>query len=85
MMADIILPEQLIRQIEAIAEREKRSVTEILASMLEQYKSPTTEENEEPDPIDKVIGIYDDDITDMSTTVRETMKKIFQDKDDRSD
>lgn len=38
-----------------------------------------------PDPLEAIMGIFDDDITDMSTTVRKTMHKYYQEKYDRPD
>jgi len=38
-----------------------------------------------PDSFDAIIGIFDDDITDLSTTVRETMNTYYAGKYDRPD
>jgi hypothetical protein len=33
------------------------------------------------DPIDNFIGAFDDEVTDLSTTVRETLRQKFTDHD----
>lgn len=73
MATNVTLPDELARRLEDIARRENRPLAEVIASLLEQYPTPITEEIGEID--DPIIGIFDDDVTDMSTTVRETMAK----------
>ena len=45
---------------------------------LPEDNQPETESDQEPHPLDAFIGIFDDDITDMSTSVRETIRRMFQ-------
>ena len=85
-MINLLLPDELVEQIEAIAKRERRPIAEIVAAMLQQYDVDSQAEiNTESHPLDSFIGIFDDDITDMSTSVRETIHQHFQEKDARSD
>jgi hypothetical protein len=79
-MINIPLPDEIARQIEAVAKLEKRSVEEVVASMVQRY-TPHRYSQEESDVVwESIIGIYDADVSDMSTTVRETLHKYFQDK-----
>jgi hypothetical protein len=48
--------------------------------MLEQSKATETGQPEIVPNWDMILGIYDDDVTDMSTTVRETLKEYYQKK-----
>lgn len=61
-----------------IAEREQRPVDDVLRSMVESYEPhPTAEQNA---ALEAMLGMFDDDVTDLSTTVRETMKEYYQQK-----
>lgn len=84
-MVNIVIPDELAEQLEIVARRENRPVAKVIETMLEQYETHIQSEAEEPHPLDAFIGIYDDDITDMSTTVRETIQEHFQRKNERSD
>jgi hypothetical protein len=84
-MINIPLPDEIARQIEALAKLENRPVEAVIASMMQQY-TPQPHSQEEADAaFQSIFGIYDDDITDMSTTVRETLQKHFQEKYGDSD
>jgi hypothetical protein len=85
-MINIPLPDELAKHLEAIAQRENRPLAEVVAAMLEQYDLATGQgEIEERHPLDAFIGIYDDDITDMSTSVRRTIRDHFGRKNERAD
>jgi hypothetical protein len=71
-MAQLILPEDLARRLNKIAQKEKRSIAEVLTSLLDRYT--VTQENADTDPLAAMDGLFDDDISDLSTTVRETNK-----------
>jgi metal-responsive CopG/Arc/MetJ family transcriptional regulator len=75
---NIVLPEELAERLEDIARRENRPVAEVVAAMIERYEAD--EEAPEPHPLDAVYGVFDDDVTDMSTAVRETIRKYTQEK-----
>jgi hypothetical protein len=80
-MLTVELPEHLAKRLQAIAERENRSVNEVVTSLVEEYVAPTTiSEDESVDPFDAIDGILDYDVTDMSTTVKETMRDYFRKK-----
>ncbi len=82
-MVTITLPDELVHRLEEISRHENRSLAEIVATMTEQYR-PAETPGETPD-WDMILGVYEDDVTDMSTTVRETMKKYYQEKYGDSD
>ena len=86
-MVSISLPDSLVRELEVIAEEEKRSVAEIIASMLRQYRPVTSASQEERDAaFERMIGIYDDDVTDMSTVhMRDIMAAYRREQDRRND
>jgi metal-responsive CopG/Arc/MetJ family transcriptional regulator len=79
-MVTITLPDELAERIEAIAQRENRPISEVVQSMIEHYEPQTHLQEEADAAFESIFGIYDDDITDMSTTVRETIQKYFKDK-----
>ena len=37
------------------------------------------------DPLEKILGVFDDDITDLSTTVRDTMDHVHRKSSKRAD
>jgi hypothetical protein len=84
-MVNIAIPDKLAEQLEIVAQRENRPVAKVIETMLAQYEPPTSSVERELHPLDAFIGIYDDDITDMSTSVRQTIKEHFQRKNERTD
>lgn len=80
MMATVYLPEELLRKLKAIARQENRPVPEVLSDMVEEYQTKTAQTSGNTDPLEKIIGIFDDDITDLSMTVRETLQEYFRKK-----
>lgn len=74
------LPDTLTQRLRAIAEREGRTPESLLQSLLDAYEQRTTN----GDPIDKFIGAFDDDVTDLSTTVRQTLQQKFKTDNDSS-
>jgi hypothetical protein len=82
MATNVTLPDEVARRLEEIAQRENRSLAEVVVSLLDQYPIPSEDAQEVDDPI---VGIFDDDVTDMSTTVRETMDAYWRKKYGRSD
>ncbi|MBN1563144.1 MAG: hypothetical protein JXA10_04850 [Anaerolineae bacterium] len=69
----LVLSKKMAEQLQAIAKREKRSVEDILDSMLKMYNAVS-------EPLAAMDGMFDDDITDLSTTVRETMREFYRQK-----
>lgn len=84
-MENLLLPEHLIQKLEDIARQENRNVVEIITTMIEKYEQKTPSQQESDNAFKAIFGIYDDDITDMSTTVRETLQKYYQEKYGRPD
>ena len=86
-MANLLLSEQLIHKLEDIARRENRPVEEVVSSMVEKYEPQTPSRKQEASDaaLDAIVGVFDDEITDLSTTVRETLHKYYQDKYGRTD
>lgn len=84
-MITVILPDDVAHQIEEVAKIEKRPIEVVLASMVKQYTPQPYSQEESDAAFESIFGIYDDDVTDMSTTVRETLQKHFQEKYDNSD
>jgi hypothetical protein len=84
-MVNIAIPDKLAEQLETVARRENRPVAEVIETMLEQYEPKIPPDAGERHPLDAFIGLYDDDITDMSTSVRKTIREHFQRKNDRTD
>jgi hypothetical protein len=96
-MSDATIDEKLVQRLQKIAERESRSVNEVVSSMIDKYKVeapasepkhkskypdwlPRTADSPDYDPLDDFIGMIDADITDASTTVRETMEEYYRKK-----
>ncbi len=84
-MINFMLPDEIARQLEEVAKIEKRPVEEVLVSMVKQYTPQPYSQEESDAAFESIIGIFDDDITDLSTTVSETLHKYFQDKYGDSD
>ncbi len=85
-MKELVIADDLAEQLEAIAERENSSVERLLCSLVEFYMThhtQPTEATERPtreEALEAFIGMFDDNITDMSTTVRETMEAYYRNK-----
>lgn len=76
-MVSLNLPENVMAHLDEIARQENRDVIEVIENMITQY-SPRSAKK----PVDwsLILGISDSDITDMSTSVRETLDKYYQQK-----
>ena len=77
-MSQLVIEHDMAEKLQAIAQRENRSVEDVLASLLEMYTAQS-------DALDAMDGVFDDPVTDMSTTIRETMDAYYRDRYDRSD
>jgi hypothetical protein len=87
-MADLIIHTELAERLRAIAEREQRQVEEVLADLVEQYEAQSevsTTDEERAKARAEMEGMFDVDITDLSTTVNETMEAYYRNKYGRSD
>lgn len=77
-MATLIIDEELARKLRQLAEREQRPIEDVLRAMVDRYESkPSAEQNA---ALESLIGMFDDDVTDLSTTVHETMRDYFKNK-----
>ena len=82
-MVMINIPDDIAQQLKVRAERENRSLDAVIVSILSDEiseQSETATDAEWIDPFDAIDGILDYDITDMSTTVKETMREYFRKK-----
>jgi predicted transcriptional regulator len=86
-MAIIHIPisEKLARKLEEIAQQENRSPDELASEVLEQHFLPKSQEEQQEshadvNPLDAIMGLFDDDVTDMSSTVKETMREYHKNK-----
>ncbi len=70
--------EQLVQRLQTLAARENRPIEELLQTLLDQYTSRI-------DAMEAMNGMFDDDISDLSTSVRETMNTYYRKRDDSSD
>jgi hypothetical protein len=80
-MAEIIIDNKLAERLKAIADDEKRAVDDVLTDLLQLYEHQT--KNAQIDPLDAMQGAFDDDVNDLSTSVRETMTDYYRQKYDR--
>lgn len=70
--------EKLAKQLQDIATKEQRPIEAVLQTLLDQYSMRMA-------ALDSMRGIFDDDVTDLSASVRETMTTYYQERDERSD
>jgi|GEM_PF-1916896 hypothetical protein len=96
-MTTLTVQEEFAEQLAQIAQRQQRSVDDLLAEMLARYVNSSLEppvydddalelsDKSPKKPIEEYIGIFDDEITDLSTTTRETMKAYYREKYGDSD
>jgi hypothetical protein len=89
-MVMINIPENLAKVIEKAAQRENRSLDELAVSVLEEH-FPVEAADETPDAsegvsaLDALMGLFDDDVTDMSSNVKEHLREYYRNKNDSSD
>jgi hypothetical protein len=69
--------EQLVLRLQQLAKRENRPVEAVLQTLLDQYVL-------RDESLDAMDGIFDDDITDLSTSIRDTMTSYYQKRNDDS-
>jgi hypothetical protein len=84
-MAIIHISEKVARAIEEVAKRENRPLDDVAGEVLEDHFLPklddeSQESAEDVNPLAAITGILDYDITDMSTTVKETMREYHKNK-----
>ena len=79
-MAELIIHEKLAERLQAIARRENRPVEDVLASLLDLYSALPAPPPSDTDPFMAMEGMFDDDVTDLSETVRGTMTDYYRQK-----
>lgn len=90
-MTDLPLPDELVTRLRALADREQRPVEEVVANLLDYYEPElpletetelSDDETPSPDPLVGLVGLLDEytQETDLSTTVRETLKQYTHPK-----
>lgn len=89
-LAELIIHTQLEERLRAIAEREHRPVEEVLSDLIERYDAQPEGGQSgvgQPflDPLAAMEGMFDDDVTDLSTTVDRTMAAYYGSKYGRAD
>lgn len=84
-MTDLTIPDFLAEQIQTIAEREHRSIPDVLASMVAQYAPEEQADDAQVEALHVMLGMFDDDVTDLSSTIRETMNTFWAEKNADSD
>ena len=78
-MINISLPDDIAKRLEEIAHQKNSSVADVLATWLDEH----AEEGEKSKGVpnwDLILGIGDENVTDMSTTVRETLDGYYKKK-----
>ncbi len=90
-MTTLIIEDELAARLNEIAADENRPVTAVLESLLDLYSSlpklpqHATDSMTADEALAAMEGMIVDDITDLSTTVRETMAAYYQKKYGDSD
>jgi hypothetical protein len=94
-MADFVIDDEILRRLEKIAEREQRPLNDVLRTMVETYPEapantddklkypdwlPRTAESPDYDPIEDFFGMFEDDITDLSTLTKEDIRDAYRKK-----
>lgn len=83
-MVTITLSDKVAEKLEAIARQQNRDINEVAEAIIESYE-PEVAAVGVDDLITSIMGIFDDSVTDLSMTSRETLKKIYQEKYGHSD
>jgi hypothetical protein len=84
-MKTITLPDELAAQLSELTAEEMQLIEAEVRLLLAQRRSEMPTQEEKDAALDALVGIFDDDITDMSTTVRETLNSYFRDQHGRTD
>ncbi len=77
-MATLVIPDELAERLQHTAQHENRTVEAVLAAMLDLYTHQTS-------AFLAMDGMFDDDVTDLSTSVRDTMRDFYEKKHGRAD
>ena len=77
-MTTLKFPDDIAKRLEDFARRENRSVADVVATWLDEHS--IEDETKKAPNWDLILGIGDENITDMSTTVRETLDAYYKKK-----
>ncbi len=78
MMADLVISDtDVAERLRRLAERQDRPVVEVLRSMLDKFDEPSISSNEALLAMD---GMFDDDITDLSSITKEDVMVAYRKK-----
>lgn len=87
-MTQITIEGDLADKLTLIAEARNQSVTELLQALLQGFETiewTEEEQRQKDEELDRFVGMLDDDITDLSMTVRETLKRYYAKKSGNTD
>ena len=76
-MADLIIDDDLVQRLREIAEKENRPVGDVLRSMVEKYTPQLSSADEALLAMD---GMFDDDITDLSSMTKDDVIELYRKK-----
>lgn len=78
-MVSIVIEGKIAQRLQEMAEKEERSVEDVLETLMEDY----TEKEETEASVDGFLamdGMFDDEVGNLSETVRETMQEYYRKK-----
>ncbi len=98
-MANLVIGDELARKIQKIAEQENRSVEDVIKSSVDTtYPSQSSSSDEiqamldkfealaaETSPLEAMFGMFDDDVTDLSSMTKEDIWALYRKQYDSSD
>jgi predicted CopG family antitoxin len=84
-MKTITISDDIAERLEKIAEREQRPLSALLEDYVTELENQFAKRVVADAAFASMFGMFDDDVTDMSTTVRETLDKHFRDEHGRPD
>jgi len=84
-MKTITLRDDIAERLEKLAEREQRPLSALLEDFVTELENQAAKRVAADEAFVSMFGMFDDDVTDMSTTVRETLDKYFRDEHGRPD
>ncbi len=70
-MTKLIIQDDLAERLRELARRENRQVEDVLSDLLELYDKSL-------DALEAMDGAFEDEVTDLSTTVRESMDEHYR-------
>lgn len=77
-MTTLVIPDNLAERLRHVAQQENRPLEDVLASLLDLYAR-------QADAFAAMDGMFDDDVPDLSSSVRETMSDYYRKKHGRAD